>query len=337
MSKFFVTGGLGFIGSNLVEHLINSGHQVINIDKVSYSSNIHNVKEVKNHKRYKFFKFDISNSKKIKKLILRHNPKCIFNLAAETHVDRSIDKSDSFIKSNVIGVHSLLEAILKSKKKVKLIHVSTDEVFGSIKKGRANENYPYNPSNPYAATKASSDHLIRSYANTFGINAIITHCCNNYGPRQNPEKFIPKLLANLINRKALQIYGKGKNSREWIYVKDHCEALTHIYKKGKSGESYNIGSSQNYQNNDIAKKLINLSKKMGIYSSKSKILYVKDRPGHDLRYALNNKKIRDKLNWKSKTKLNEGLLKTFKWYFLNKTFFNKLRNKNFNYRLGKIR
>ena len=270
----------------------------------------------------------------IKKLILRYNPNCIFNLAAETHVDRSIDKSDSFIKSNITGVHSLLEAILNSKKKVRLIHVSTDEVFGSIKSGRASEKHTYNPTNPYAATKAAADHLIQSYSNTYGIKTIITHCCNNYGPKQNPEKLIPKLIFNLIRGNTLPLYGKGENSREWIYVKDHCEALMLVYKRGKNGERYNIGSNQNFRNNDIAKKLLSISKNMGIFSHKSKILYVKDRPGHDLRYALNNKKIKNKLGWKFKTKINEGLLKTFKWYILNKKFFKKIKNKNFYYRLG---
>ena len=337
MSKFIVTGGLGFIGSNLVEYLINLGHEVVSIDKISYSSNIHNVKEIKNHKKYKFFKIDINNKNKIKKLILKYNPKCIFNLAAETHVDRSIDKSDEFIKSNINGVHSLLEAILISKKKVKLIHISTDEVFGSIRNGRASESFPYNPRNPYAATKAAADHLIKSYANTYKIKTIITNCCNNYGPKQNPEKLIPKIISNLLNGKKLPIYGRGKNSREWIYVKDHCEALMYIYRKGRSGESYNIGSSQNFKNNDIAKKLIHLAKKIGVFTSKSKILYVKDRPGHDLRYALNNNKIKKKLKWKFKTKIDEGLFKTFRWYISNKKFFKNIKNKNFNYRLGRKR
>ena len=337
MSKFIVTGGLGFIGSNLIQYLIELGHSVINIDKVTYSSNLHNIKNIKNHKRYQFFKLDINEKKKITNIISRFKPKCIFNLAAETHVDRSIDKSDIFIKSNINGIHNLLEAILASKKDVKLIHVSTDEVFGNVDKKRASEKFPYNPKNPYAATKAAGDHLINSYSNTYGVNAIITNCCNNYGPRQNPEKFIPKLIASIINKKKLTIYGKGQNSREWIYVLDHCKALYEIFKKGKNGEKYNIGTNQNFKNIEIAKKLISLSRKNKIYNTSSRIIFIKDRPGHDLRYALNSNKIKKKIKWKHKININDGLIKTFNWYLDNKNFFKSIRNKNFIKRIGKLK
>ena len=334
MAKFIVTGGLGFIGSNLIEYLISLGHFVINIDKISYSSNKHNIK---NYKKYKFFKLDINNKKKITYLISKYNPKCIFNLAAETHVDRSIDESDGFLKSNINGVHSLLESIIASRKKTKLIHISTDEVFGNIKNVRANEEFPYKPQNPYAATKAAGDHLINSYINTYKINAIITNCCNNYGPRQNPEKFIPKLIASILKRKKLSIYGEGQNSREWIYVLDHCKALYKIYQKGKVGEQYNIGTNQNYKNLEIAKKIILLSKEKKIYNKKSKFSFVKDRPGHDLRYALDSSKIKKKIKWKHRVNISEGLIKTLNWYLDNKNFYKLVRNKNFITRIGKPR
>ena len=335
MAKFFVTGGLGFIGSNLIEYLLNTGHNVINIDKISYASNFYNTKEFKNNKNYKFYKSDICNKKNLNYLIKKYKPKCIFNLAAETHVDRSIDNSDSFIKSNILGVQSLLEVLVKNKR-TKLIHISTDEVYGNIKKNvRTTEKSPYNPLNPYAATKAASDHLVRSYMNTYKINAIITNSCNNYGPRQNPEKLIPKIIFNILNnKKDLPIYAKGKNSREWIYVLDHCQALYKIYQKGKNGETYNIGSNHNLKNIDLVKKIISLCKNKKKINIKSQIKFIKDRPGHDLRYALNSKKIRSKIKWSTKVNISKGLLRTIEWYQNNKKFYKLIKNKNFINRLG---
>ncbi len=337
MSKFIVTGGLGFIGSNLVEYLINLNHTVINIDKANYSSNYFNVKNFKDSKNYKFFKIDINEKQKISQIINKFKPTCIFNLAAETHVDRSIDNPQEFIKSNVIGVFNLLEAILASKKKTKLIHVSTDEVYGDVKINRVKEQHPYNPKNPYSATKAAADHLINSYINTYGINAIITNCCNNYGPRQNPEKFIPKMISSILLEKKLKIYGKGRNSREWIYVLDHCKALYKIFKKGKIGENYNIGTNQNLKNIELAKKIIQISKNLNLFYKKNKIVFIKDRPGHDLRYALNSNKIKNKINWKYEVNIKEGLLKTFEWYIKNQNFFKTIKNKNYIARIGKLR
>ena len=334
MGKFIVTGGLGFIGSNLIEFLLNKGHFVINIDKISYASNFYNTNKFQNDKNYKFYKSDIGNKKKLIFLIKKYKPICIFNLAAETHVDRSIDNSESFIKSNINSVQFLLDVLVKYKK-TKLIHISTDEVYGNIKGNlRANENFPYNPQNPYAATKASSDHLIRSYINTFKINAIITNCCNNYGPRQNPEKLIPKIIFNLLNSKNLPIYAKGKNSREWIYVLDHCKALYRVFQKGKIGETYNIGSNNNLRNIDLVKKIISIYKNKKKLRLNSKIQYVKDRPGHDLRYALNSKKINTKLKWRNEIDIEQGLLMTLDWYQNNKKFYKMLKNKKFINRLG---
>ena len=226
MKKILVTGGLGFIGSNLIDLLISKKYYVINVDKVSYSSNFYNTKEYKDSKNYKFIKCNIGN-KKFKKILYKYKPVTIFNLAAETHVDRSIESPENFIQSNIVGVYNLLENFKNYSKtnKSKLIHISTDEVYGDILNGRSHEKYPYQPSSPYAASKAASDHLVSSYVRTYKIPAIVTNCSNNYGPKQHPEKLIPKLIYNIFNNKPLPIYGKGTNSREWIYVKDHCEAL----------------------------------------------------------------------------------------------------------------
>ena len=254
-------------------------------------------------------------------------------------MDRSIDKPDNFIKSNFLGVYNLLESILfyekKNKKKIKLVHVSTDEVYGDVLKGRSDENFPYNPSSPYSATKAGADHLIKAYIRTYKIFALISNCCNNYGPNQFPEKLIPKLIFNILHNKSLPIYGRGKNSREWIHVQDHCEALLSIFLKGSLGESYNIGSGHNIKNIDLAKKLLKIAKKKSPkIEKKVKIKFVKDRPGHDFRYALNNKKVLKKLKWKSKISLDEGLSKTFDWYNYNRSFFSKTSKKQFDKRLG---
>ncbi len=340
MKKVIVTGGSGFIGSNLVKFLLKKNFFVINVDNLSYSANPYNLKGINNQKKYKFIKQDINDRNHILKILYRFKPVCIFNLAAETHVDRSIESPENFIKSNILGVFNLLEAtnkyIKNTKRKIKLIHVSTDEVYGDIEKGkRSNENYPYNPSSPYAASKASADQLIKSYIRTYKLPAIISNSCNNYGPSQFPEKFIPKLIYCIIKNKPLPIYAKGQNLREWIYVEDHCEALLKIFNKGKTGESYNVGSSQNIKNIEIAKKLIIIQK--SLFKNKKKkirIKFVKDRPGHDLRYALDSMKIRKKLKWKAKIKINEGLLKTFYWYFNNVSFFSHVSKKLYEKRIG---
>ncbi len=336
MNKAIVTGGSGFIGSNLVNFLIKKKFFVINIDKLTYSSNRYNAQSKKN---YKFYKVDICNKNRLIKIIKKHRPKVIFNLAAETHVDRSIDDPKKFINTNIFGVYNILEAIRLLKKNninLKLVHVSTDEVYGDIKnKLRSNEKYKYEPSSPYSATKAGADHLVKSYIRTYKINAVISNCCNNYGPYQFPEKLIPKMISNLFENKKLPIYAKGKNSREWLHVDDHCEALLTIFKKGKSGESYNVGSGINMENINLIKKIIKIfiEKKINI-GKNSKIVFVKDRPGHDFRYALNSKKIFKKLKWKPKITLNEGLSNTISWYLDNKKFLKNISNKLYEKRLG---
>ena len=261
MKRFIVTGGYGFIGSNLIRLLLKKKHIVLNIDNLSYSAQKYNLNDIKT-KKYSFKKLDINNKKQIIKIINRFKPHGIFNLAADTHVDRSIDDSRNFIKNNILGVYNLLEAIKSQKRKMRLVHISTDEVYGDILGNkRSNENYPYIPSSPYSASKAASDHLVYSYVRTHKINAVISNCSNNYGPRQFPEKLIPKMIYNIINNKALPVYAKGKNSREWIYVDDHCEALIKLFFKGKNGEKYNIGSGINCTNIAIIREIIKAFKK----------------------------------------------------------------------------
>ena len=261
----------------------------------------------------------------------------IFNIAAETHVDRSIDGPKAFINSNILGVFNLLEAFKnysKSNNKIKLIHISTDEVFGNLKKGRSHENFAYNPTSPYAASKAASDHLVSSYIKTYDLRAIVTNCSNNYGPRQHPEKLIPKLIYNILKNRPLPIYGKGKNSREWIHVYDHCEALVKVFRKGKLGEFYNIGSNKNLSNLEITKLLLKIAKKIIKINSNVKIKFVKDRPGHDFRYALNSNKIKKRLDWNSKIKFEKGLYETFLWYYKNQSYYDSFDKKDIIRRLG---
>ena len=337
MKTLLVTGGLGFIGSNLIELLLKNNCKVINIDKVSYSSNFYNTKDFKDNKNYKFIKCDINNQSKISKILNKYKPVCVFNLAAETHVDRSIDNAKHFISSNITGVFSLLQVCknyTKKNKKFKFVHISTDEVYGDKIKGKSKENDSYKPSSPYAASKASSDHLVYSYIRTFDFPGIITNCSNNYGPKQHPEKLIPKIIYNIFNNRNLPIYGRGINEREWIYVKDHCEALFKIYKQGSIGNFYNIGSGNILKNKLLVLKLVKLAKSKINIGKNVKIKFVKDRPGHDTRYSLDSSKIMNSLKWKPKTNINNGLNETFEWYKNNYKYFAKLNKKDILRRLG---
>ena len=335
MKNILVTGGLGFIGSNLVRKLVKKNNVII-IDKNSYSANINNLDGL-SKKNLKIFKFSIESKNKLLKILEKYKPKAIFHLAAETHVDRSIESPSNFINSNIFGTFSILEALKKYYKKnknIKLIYISTDEVYGDIAGKKASkENDPYIPSSPYAASKASADHLVSAYFRTYKLPVIITNCCNNYGPRQFPEKLIPKLILNILDGKKLPIYGKGLNEREWIHVDDHNEALIKIFKKGKVGHRYNIGSGEVLTNIKIAKFLLKIFKE-NFNISKSKIIFVKDRPGHDLRYALNSNKLKKELNWKKKFNIENGLFNTITWYLKNKKWIKKLNKKNYTYRLG---
>jgi dTDP-glucose 4,6-dehydratase len=333
MKTIVITGGLGFIGSNLINILSKKNYFIINIDKVTYASNFNNISS--NIKNYKFYKQDINNQNFIKKILDKYNPSLIFNLAAETHVDRSIDGPKQFINSNIYGVFNLLEVIRKFKKKIKLIHVSTDEVYGDIINNKSSkESDAYNPSSPYSASKASGDLLIKSYVRTYKIPAIITNCCNNYGPNQYPEKLIPTIIYKIVNNKPITIYGNGRNIREWIHVEDHCSALIKISEQGILGDNYNIGSGIELNNIDIVKKIIYSFKEIDInLANKAKFIFIKDRPGHDLRYSLNSSKIKKKLKWDCKYNFDKEIKKIIIWYIdkFNKNFF---KNKNFIKRIG---
>ncbi len=338
MKKIIVTGGSGFIGSNLVNFLIKKRFFVINLDKLTYSSNRYK-NNLRNNQNYKLIKVDLINKNKLISIIKKYKPKVIFNLAAETHVDRSIDGPKNFIHTNINGTFNLLESLrFLQKKRInpKLVHISTDEVYGDLKKNeRSDENFKYEPSSPYSASKASADHLVKSYIRTYKLKAVISNCCNNYGPYQFPEKLIPKMISNIFSNKELPIYAKGENSREWIHVNDHCEALFKLYLKGKNGESYNVGTGKNFKNIELVRKILKICKDMNLkIGNKTKIKFVKDRPGHDFRYALNSKKILNRLRWKPKISFNKGLRDTVIWYLENKKFLKNISKKNYEKRLG---
>ena len=339
--KILVTGGAGFIGSAVVRKAISQGFEVVNVDVLTYAACLENLDAVAECQGYVFEQVDICDRAALDLVFTKHRPDAVMHLAAESHVDRSIDNPKNFIDSNIVSTYNFIDEFKRFNikfKNSKFIHISTDEVYGDIQSNlRASEKTPYNPGNPYSATKAASDHLINSYINTYKINAIITNCCNNYGPKQNPEKFIPKIIFNILSNKKLPLYGKGQNTREWIYVLDHCKALYRIYQRGKVGETYNIGSNQNFKNIDLTKKIITLAKEKKYYNKKSKITYIKDRPGHDLRYASNSQKIRKYIKWKPEVMINKGLRNTLEWYKTNKKFFKYIRKKNFISRLGKNR
>ena len=343
---FLVTGGSGFIGSNFIRFLLSKSenNQVVNLDKLTYAGNPQNLLKFEHDDRYVFNQGDICDQEHVRELIQLHHPDIIVNFAAESHVDRSIDGPGEFIKTNISGTYTLLQESLRyyqslendKQKKFRFHHVSTDEVFGSLgEDGFFTEETPYDPSSPYSASKAASDHLVRAWERTYGLPIIISNCSNNYGPYQFPEKLIPKLIYNIINNKPLPIYGKGKNSREWIHVIDHCEALLKIFFNGKIGESYNVGSNQNINNVSLTKKLLKIAKNKSLkINKKVKIIFVKDRPGHDFRYALDSNKILKKLRWKTKISLHDGLSQTLDWYINNKSFFNSVSKKLYINRIG---
>lgn len=323
--KVLISGGSGFIGSFIVKQLIRKKYFVINVDKLSYASQ----KSVIKHKSYKFIKSDISHRNKLEKIFAKFKPDFVINCAAESHVDNSIKNPNIFIISNVIGTLSMLQVSLKYNIK-KFIHISTDEVFGELSLGKKKFTLksPYNPKSPYSASKASSDHLVRSFGNTYGLNYIITNCSNNYGPFQYPEKLIPVIINCCIKKKSIPIYGKGINVRDWIYVEDHSEAVIKALENSKQNETYLIGSNFEMSNLDIVKLICKKFKKI----TKSKfdylnlISYVKDRKGHDLRYAIDNSYIKKKLKWKPKTSFDKGIEKTIKFYVKNISRLNKIYN-----------
>jgi|TARA_Y100000782_G_scaffold80942_1_gene87464 dTDP-glucose 4,6-dehydratase len=312
--KLLVTGGLGFIGSNFIVKLLENTKDinVVNIDAEFQGSNHENLSEIKNNKNYSFVKGSITNKNLMEKLISETD--VVINFAAESFVDRSILDANPFLVSNIRGVYTILELIKIQKKR--FLQISTDEVYGSLEKDSAREETRFNPSSPYAATKAAAELLVNSYNTTFDCGSIITRCTNNYGPRQHPEKLIPKIILLANQNKKIPIYGDGKNVRDWMYVDDHCDAVLEVLLNGKNGESYNISAKNEIDNLTVVRKILEIMNK-----SEDLIEFVEDRPGHDVRYSLNSSKIRNKLNWKEKTGFEEGIRKTVEWYLSNLNLF----------------
>ena len=310
--KILVTGGLGFIGSNFCRYLItkHSNYEIINIDKIGIGANPANLKDLEKEKRYKLIKGNICNSKLINKTIKQVD--AVVNIAAETHVDRSIANPSSFIQNNTIGTFTILEAIKKHNEDTRLIQVSTDEIYGETKEGSFKENDRPKPSNPYSASKAAADMFVLAYHRTYRLDTIISRCTNNFGPYQFPEKLLPKTIIRASLNLKIPVYGSGKNVRDWIYVLDHCEALDTLLQKGEPGEIYNISSANEYENIEVVKRILKIMNK-----DESLIEFIEDRPGHDIRYSLNSSKIRNELGWKPKHNFEDALQKTVKWYLEN--------------------
>ncbi len=314
--RILVTGGLGFIGSNFIRYLLSTypDVEVINLDAMKYGSNSENLKDIK--ERYEFVKGDITNYDLVSELV--RDVDVIVNMAAETHVDRSISDPKSFLKSNVIGVFTILEAIRKSNSDVKFIQIGTDEVYGDIVTGSFREDDRLKPSSPYSASKAAADMFVLAYVRTYGINACITRCTNNYGPYQFPEKLIPKTIIRASMNLKIPIYGSGKNVRDWIYVTDHCEAVDLVMRLGKKGEIYNISSGEEKTNLEVVREILRIMDK-----GEELIEFVDDRPGHDLRYSLDSSKIRN-MGWKPRHSFENGLKKTVEWYLNNEWWWKHL-------------
>ncbi len=323
MKNILITGGAGFIGSHLVKHFVKKypNYHILNVDKLTYASNIKFLNEIENKNNYSFFKIDICDFKSILKLFKDKKITDVIHLAAESHVDKSIESSIEFGKSNVLGTLNLLEAAKlnwKSKNKNLFYHISTDEVFGTLgEKGKFDEKTKYDPHSPYSASKAASDHFVRAFFDTYNLPILISNCSNNYGPNQNKEKLIPTIIYNLINDTKIPIYGDGKNIRDWLFVEDHINAIDLLFHKGKIGDTYCVGGKNEVSNIDITKKIISIYGSItgkNIVELNKKIIFVKDRLGHDYRYAINISKIKKELNWIPKTNYVLGLKKTVNWY-----------------------
>ena len=309
--NLLITGGAGFIGSNFIHYILNKypDYNIINLDLLTYAGNLDNLKPIENNPNYKFVKGDIGDYDLVSQIIKDENINIIVNFAAESHVDNSIAGPDVFVRTNILGTHNLLK--VAKEKNIRFHHVSTDEVFGHLEDDdpRFDENTPYNPRSPYAASKAASDHLARAYWHTYNLPITISNCSNNYGPYQHKEKFIPLFITNLLQDKKVPLYGEGKNIRDWLYVEDHCQAIDLIIHKGKIGETYLVGGNSEKGNIDIAKLLID---KLG--KDESMIEKVADRPGHDYRYAIDFSKIKNELGWEPRVSFEEGIDKTIEWY-----------------------
>ena len=330
-----VTGGAGFIGSAVVRHLINdTDNTVINVDKLSYAGNLESLKSVEGNERYHFVHADICDSEKMAQVFKEFEPDLIMHLAAESHVDRSIDGPAEFIQTNIVGTCHLLEVareywskLPESKKNVfRFHHISTDEVYGDLEgtDDLFTETTPYAPSSPYSASKAGSDHLVRAWYRTYGLPVIVTNCSNNYGPYHFPEKLVPLMILNALDGKPLPVYGEGKQIRDWLFVEDHARALYKVVTEGKIGETYNIGGHNEKQNIEVVHTICNLLEKLspakpeGVENYKDLITHVTDRPGHDMRYAIDASKIEKELGWKPAETFETGLRKTVEWYLKNK-------------------
>jgi len=321
--NILVTGGAGFIGSNLVMYLLKkySDIRLVNLDKLTYAGNLENLESVKNDRRYHFEKGDICERGLVEGLLRKHKVDTIINVAAETHVDRSIVGSAEFIQTNVVGTHILLE-LAKENKISRFVQVSTDEVYGSLgPSGKFTEETPMHPNSPYAASKASADNFVLAYQHTYGSPAVITRCSNNYGPFQFPEKLIPLMIANALNDKPLPVYGDGMNVRDWLHVADHCSAIDAVLHRGRAGEVYNIGGSNEKPNLELVKLLLTLLGK-----KETLITFVKDRPGHDRRYAIDSSKIQNELGWKPSYAFEQGIEETVKWYVKNREWWERIVN-----------
>tara|TARA_S200000501_G_scaffold370390_1_gene411459 strand:- start:747 stop:1799 length:1053 start_codon:yes stop_codon:yes gene_type:complete len=343
--RILITGGAGFIGSNFVHFCIQNGYKVLNYDILTYAGNLSNLEKIENNSNYSFVRGDICDRNLLNKIVNKFEPNFIVNFAAESHVDRSIDSPDSFINTNINGTYELLKISLNyylkiKKNNFKFLHVSTDEVFGSLKdEGLFNEETPYNPSSPYSASKASSDHLVRAWFSTYSLPILITNCSNNYGPFQFPEKLIPLMITNCLDNKKLPIYGNGSNVRDWLFVEDHCNAISSVLNNGEIGSTYNIGGNEEKTNLEIVNLICEIldeiypSKKLKSY--KELITFVEDRPGHDYRYAIDSTKIKRECGWSPKETFSSGLKKTIRWYVGNKLWVENIKSNKYNLeRLG---
>jgi dTDP-glucose 4,6-dehydratase len=317
--KILVTGGLGFIGSNFILFLKQKypDYSIVNIDAKLFGSNLKNLTSIENSSNYEFVSGNIVEKNSIEKYL--ENIDGVINFAAESHVDRSISDSRPFLESNIMGVYTLLDSIRIKNKQCRFIQISTDEVFGSIDSGFSKESDAFSPSNPYSASKASAEMICQSYFKTYGLDIVTTRCTNNFGPRQFPEKIIPKTIIRAEKNLKIPIYGNGENIRDWLYVDDHCEAIMKVFEKGKTGESYNISDTNGISNILLVKKILKFMNK-----PEDLIYFVEDRPGHDLRYGLDSSKIRDELGWKPKRKLDEALEFTINWYQENRDWWESI-------------
>ena len=330
--KIIITGGAGFIGSHVVRLFVKKypNYEIINLDKLTYAGNLENLKDIESASNYKFVKGDIVDRDFIQSLFENELPDGVIHLAAESHVDRSITNPLEFVQTNVLGTVNLLHAAkkIKEQKEIRFYHISTDEVYGSLgETGMFTETTRYDPHSPYSASKASSDHFVRAYYDTFGLDIVISNCSNNYGPNHFPEKLIPLAIHNIKNMKAVPVYGTGENIRDWLYVEDHALAIDTIFHKGVSGETYNVGTNNEWKNIDLIRllcKVMDLKLNREIGTSEKLITFVKDRAGHDLRYAIDCSKIKKELNWKPLTGFEDGLEKTVDWFLKNQKWLDNV-------------